>query len=326
MELEQISDISPDLFVAQMSRDVGKQLFKRHVNNVIFELFDYCNRQCSYCPVSLVDRMSEINHISPKHFRQIVDDLEEIDFDNHICLNLFNEPMADSFLFTAIEQLKEAVPKASVWFNSNGDYANAEILDRLAKAGLRRLVVTLHVEKTKAYDDLQQLSRFTQFAARTGVALSFERYKPGHAIVAAGRHRGIVIRVKSANYEVMGENRAGLMKNIGVEDYRRAPCDRPFQDFTISWNGNVYPCCQFFTGLAEHDPYMVGNIGEVDSIYQLYASSLMASFRTDLFGYGPKRKPCDTCTEWDRHGGEADERARAEAIQRLDLGCATTGI
>ena len=89
MELEQISEISPDLFVAQMSRDVGKQLFKRHVNNVIFELFDYCNRQCSYCPVSLVDRMSEINHISPKHFRQIVDDLEEIDFDNHICLKTF---------------------------------------------------------------------------------------------------------------------------------------------------------------------------------------------------------------------------------------------
>jgi len=319
MKLEQVNNISPDLFVAQKSSEIGKQLFKRYVNNVILELFDYCNRQCNYCPVALVDRMSDINRTSPKHFRQIIEDLEEIDFDNHICLNLFNEPMADPFLFTAIEQLKEAVPKASIWFNSNGDYANAEVLDRLADAGLKRLVVTLHVGKTKAYDDLQQLSRFTQFAARAGVVLSFERYKPGHAIVAARRHRGIVIRVKSANYAVMGENRAGLMKDIPVEAFRHAPCNRPFQDFTISWNGNVYPCCMFFSDLAEHDPYLVGNIGEVDSIYQLYASSLMASFRADLFGYGPKRNPCDTCTEWDRHGGDADERVRAEAALRLGI-------
>ncbi len=319
MELEQIKDIPPDLFVAQSGRDASKRLFKRYVTDVSLELFDYCNRQCSYCPVSLVDRMSDINLISPGHFQKIVDDLNEINFDHHICLNLYNEPLADPFLFTAIERLRDAVPKASLWFNSNGDYADAEVLDRLADAGLKRLVVTLHVEKTKTYDDLQQLSRYTQFAARTGVNLTFERYKPGHAITASGRHRGIAIRVKSANYAGMGENRGGLMKDIPVETKRQAPCDRPFRDFTISWNGNVYPCCQFFSGLSEHDPYIVGNIDEAGSIYQLYTSSLMASFRADLLGYGPKRKPCDTCMEWDKHGGEADERARTEAMRRLGL-------
>ena len=264
--------------------------------------------------------MDSINkRISPAHFNKIVGDLIEIDFDQHICLNLYNEPMADAFLFTAIEQLRDAVPKASLWFNTNGDYADRETLDRLAEAGLKRLVVTLHVAKTKTYDDLQQLSRFTQFAARTGVTLTFERYKPNHAITASARHRGIAIRVKSANYAVMGENRAGLMEDIPVETKRHAPCDRPLEDFTVSWNGNVYPCCQFFSGLAGSDPYMVGNIGEADSIYQLYASSLMASFRADLLGYGPKRKPCDTCSEWDKHGGEEDERARAAAVRQLGL-------
>lgn len=319
MKPEQIRDIQSDLFRAQSGRGAAKRLFRRYVDNVILELFDYCNRQCAYCPVSLVDRMSDINRISPDHFSKIVGDLKEIDYANHICLNLYNEPMADAFLFTAIERLRDAVPKASLWFNTNGDYADRETLDRLAEAGLKRLVVTLHVEKTKTYDDLQQLSRFTQFAARTGVSLTFERYKPGHAITASGRHRGIVLRVKSANYAEMGENRAGLMADIPVPANRHAPCDRPFEDFTISWNGNVYPCCQFFSGLAGSDPFIAGNIGEADSIYQLYTSSLMASFRGDLLGYGPKRKPCDTCSEYDKSGGGEDERARAEAVRQLGL-------
>jgi len=319
MKPEHISKIPPDMFQAQTDRDLAKGLFKRHVDNVILELFDYCNRQCPYCPVSLVDRMSDINHISPDHFKKVVDDLIEIDYANHICLNLYNEPMADPFLFTAIEQLRDAVPKASLWFNTNGDYANKETLDRLAEAGLKRLVVTLHVEKTKTYDDLQQLSRFTQFAARTGFNLTFERYKPGYAITVAGRHRGIVIKVKSANYAVMGENRAGLMEDIPVAAKRNAPCDRPLGDFTVSWNGNVYPCRQFFSGLEGSDPYMVRNIGEADSIYQLYTSSLMSSFRTDLLGYGPKQKPCDTCSEWDKYGGKEDERVRAAAVRLLGI-------
>ena len=113
MQPEHIRDIPPDLFRAQTGRDHAKRLFKRYVDNVILELFDYCNRQCGYCPVSLVDRMSEINRMSPDHFGKILGDLAEIDYANHICLNLFNEPMADPTLFTAIEQLRDAVPKAT---------------------------------------------------------------------------------------------------------------------------------------------------------------------------------------------------------------------
>jgi len=320
LDIETIETVSPDLFQEPRNPETKKALFKRYVSSVILELFDYCNRQCVYCPVSLVDRMSSINRLDSGHLDKIVRDLEEIDFDGYLCLNLFNEPMADDSLYDAMARLHEALPAAKIWFNSNGDYLNRETLDRLAAAGLTRLVVTLHVAKNKTYDDLQQLTRYSQLSARTGLTLTFERYRPGRKIVAKATYKGISIVVKSADHGTNGENRAGLMTDIPVDAERSAPCDRPFTEFTISWNGDAYPCCQFFAGAAEHDPFVVGNIGKADTLYDLYAAHLMASFRTDLFTYGAKKSPCNNCIEYDVHGGDKDVEARTEAARRLGLG------
>lgn len=320
MEIETIETVSPDLFEEPRDRETKKALFKRYVSSVILELFDYCNRQCVYCPVSLVDRMSSINRLDTGHLDKIVRDLKAIEFDGHLCLNLFNEPMADDSLYDAMAKLHEALPAATLWFNSNGDYLNRETLDRLAAAGLSRLVVTLHVAKNKTYDDLHQLTRYSQLSARTGLTLTFERYRPGRKITATANYKGISIVVKSADHGANGENRAGLMTDIPVDAQRSAPCDRPFDEFTISWNGDVYPCCQFFAGAAEHDPFVVGNIGDADNLYDLYAARLMASFRTDLFTYGTKKSPCSSCIEYDVHGGDRDVEARTEAARRIGLG------
>ena len=126
-----------------------------------------------------------------------------------------------------------------------------------------------------------------------------------------------MIRVKSANYERMGENRAGVLTQIPVDALRSAPCDRPFHDLTISWNGNAYPCCQFFPDLRQHDSFVAGNLGGCDTLYDLYFSTLLNSFRRDLFGYGPKMAPCDICTECDTHRGSDDEAMRKVKIAEL---------
>ena len=119
-------------------------------------------------------------------------------------------------------------------------------------------------------------------------------------IRASARFRGLVITVKSVNYLEHGVNRGGAMSEIPVIRSRQNPCDRPFHDFTIAWNGNVYPCCQFVDGFDDHAQFIVGNIGEAGSIYELYCSQMMDSFRNDTFGYGDKRAPCDTCADQDK--------------------------
>jgi len=315
MDVLEIDQASPDLFVALADDRAQKALFKRYVRSVVIELADYCNRVCDYCPVSLSDRRSAVNRMDPDHFTKILNNLSEINYDHDICLNLFNEPLADEGIYDSIRALKKAAPKASVWFSSNGDYVKKKTLDRLTNAGLWRLVVTLHSEPGHDYNDLDRLSRFSQFSARTGINLTFKKYKPGQKIVATGIYKGVKLSVKAANFANNGENRGGLMTGIPVDHPRTEPCDRPFDDLTISWNGNVYPCCMFFADSKDHDDFIVGNIGDAESLFALYASNLMASFRKDLFSHGPKMPPCDTCTEYCQGEGPEHKQARAARLQ-----------
>jgi len=317
MDIKEIEQASPGLFLALAGHDAQKALFKRYVNSIVIELADYCNRVCDYCPVSLIDRRSAVNRMDTDHFAKILEDLGDIDYDRDICLNLFNEPLADDGIYDSVRALKKAAPNASVWFSSNGDYVKKSTLDQLADAGLWRLVVTLHTEPGQDYDDLERLSRYSQFSARTGINLTFKKYKPGQKIVATGAYKGIKLSVKAANFADNGENRGGLMTDIPVDHLRTEPCDRPFDDLTISWNGNVYPCCMFFADSKEHDDFIVGNVGDADSLFALYTSQLMASFRKDLFSHGPKMSPCDTCTEYCTDEGPEHERARAARLGQV---------
>ena len=82
---------------------------------------------------------------------------------------------------------------------------------------------------------------------------------------------------------------------------REAPCDRPFGELSVSWDGTVLPCCQFFSDSREHDRYRVGSLAE-SSLAELFASATMASWRRSLLTYGPKGGPCATCADGDIDG------------------------
>ncbi len=316
MDLNRHTLIDPGLFAAQDDAAAQRRLFARYVQNVTLELFDYCNRQCSYCPVSLIDRRSKIQRMTKERFHWILDDLVEIGYARSICLNLFNEPLADEFTYEAVAQFKEKLPDARVWFNTNGDYLNRRVLERLSSHGVSRLVVTPHVARDATYDDGQQIGRISQLSARTGVAFAVERFRPQTDIRASGRFRGMEITVKSVNYDDFGVNRGGSLDHIPLQQERFSPCDRPFHEITIAWNGNVYPCCQFIEGLAEHDRFVVGTISRPGAMFALYCSAMMSGFRRESFGYGPKLAPCDSCADRDRCRGDEDRKKRATWADR----------
>lgn len=308
MDLERYPTVDPALFDAPKARSAQRDLFAAYVRNITLEMFDYCNRKCPYCPVALIDRRGAPRLMPDGVFDRIVSDLAEINFAGSICLNLFNEPMAHGRTYEAIARFKAAVPQAKVWFTSNGDYLNAKTLERLSDLGLARIVISLHVDEGQTYDDAKQITRLSQLSARTGRPFVLDKFRPGFDFRARGRYKKIELTVKSANYLAHGTNRGGALEDIPVVRPRETPCDRPFHDLTIAWNGNVYPCCQFVEGLDAHAPFIAGNVADADSLYALYSAELMQSFRRDVFGYGAKRAPCDTCTERDKCRG-ADDRA-----------------
>lgn len=310
MKLELYNDVDANLFTHELTAAQQRTVFAKYVRSITLEPFDHCNRKCPYCPVALIDRRSGFKLMSEAHLAKILGDLEAIDFAGSICLNLFNEPMAHESTYEVAERFQAALPKASVWFNTNGDYINRKSIERLAKMGLKRIVVTLHTTTEHPYTDHRQITRISQFSARTGVVLHVEKFRPGIDIRLSGTFKGLKITVKSVNYLEHGVNRGGAMEEIPVVAERETPCDRPFHDFTVAWNGNVYPCCQFVEGFDDHAEFVVGNVGTALTIYELYCTQMMASFRRDVFGYGPKQSPCSTCADQAKCRGEEDRRRR----------------
>jgi radical SAM protein with 4Fe4S-binding SPASM domain len=294
-----------DHFSAPLTYEGQIELFRNSVSNVVVEISSFCNRHCTYCPISQVDRSSSNKLLPEAIFNKLVEDLERIDYDGSVCLNLYNEPMSDrELLLRRITTLRQRVPKCRIYFSTNGDYLNRDYLKEAIDAGLSELYVTLHAPKGKPYDDAYVIGRFSELSARLNKAIKVTSVAMNQSIQGTISLFGIKIHVFSTNYAIYGSDRAGAMSDITERTpARKGPCDRPFHDFTISYEGTLFPCCQMFVDNPLHKKkYSVGNIADYPNIYEAYASQAMAGWRKSMLRFGPKQSPCDTCSEADRDG------------------------
>ena len=101
---------------------------------------------------------------------------------------------------------------------------------------------------------------------------------------------GITLNIFSTNYQMYGSDRAGSVSELSaLAPARSAPCDRPFHDFTISYDGTLFPCCQMFVDNALHKKrYSVGNLGAYANVFEAYASQKMAGWRKSMLRFGPR--------------------------------------
>lgn len=303
--------------------EAGKRaLFKAAVTNVIVEISSHCNRECQYCPVSQVDRLT-VNHVLPQEqFDRILADLAAIGYSESVCLNLYNEPTSDRPLLIArIKAIRAALPKARIYFSTNGDYLDREYFAEMVEAGLSELYITLHMPKGKPWHDGYAIGRMTEMSARLGKGFRITSFAPGQTVQGTARVLGIEVHAFSTNYDVFGSDRAGTIEKIrNSAPVRTAPCDRPFHDFTVSYDGTLFPCCQMFVDNEEHrNKLAVGNLAGFANIFDAYASGAMAGWRKSLLRFGPKGSPCDTCTEASAPGTPEDHAAR-DAVYRRFVG------
>lgn len=89
------------------------------------------------------------------------------------------------------------------------------------------------------------------------------------------------------------------MDRVRLTKRRTSPCDRVFGDFTVSYDGTVFPCCQLFADAERHKQYAIGKLAAFGSIFEAYATSTFAAWRKSLLTHGEKEAPCDTCSECD---------------------------
>ena len=286
-------------------------LFKEYVCIVNIETSTYCNRVCAYCPVSLSDSRKKQTHMADAIFQSILEQLASIDYASTISFNLYNEPLADADIFQRVETARKRLPHSFLMFNSNGDYINRDDLNELSKIGLNALLVTLHppVDKQYLYDD--RLKAFQQFFVKLGRDVPVVKKVPDENHLEADIDwNGMQLRVMAHYWEKLGNSRAGAVRSLNMPEARTSPCVRPLREFTISYDGNVWPCCQFFPDDAANKKYIVDNLGS-KSIFEIYASAILTKWRKDLFSFGKKNTPCDSCRDEDFSTGASAEIRKA---------------
>jgi MoaA/NifB/PqqE/SkfB family radical SAM enzyme len=275
--------------------DERRAVFKAGVERVMIETSSYCNRRCGYCPNALLDRISERKFLADALFDEVLAGLAEIDYDRHIVMHYYNEPLADPAICDKIARAAAACPKAVIEIFSNGDFLDRGYLERLRAAGLTSLVISLHLGNSHAWSDGAIIGRLSELAVRLGIAAKVDAFVPGGEIKATFPFSGMRVVVDHRDYYRMGFDRGELMANVTAPQDQAVPCLSPVTEFYVGYNGVIMPCCNLHPDAERHQPYRIGNLADFGSIFEAYADSALVDWRRELLRPGPRRSPCRTC-------------------------------
>ena len=295
-----------------LSLSKKKEIFKKYVGIVNLETSTYCNRKCVYCPQYNSQRGERQSYIDEHVYRQILSSLKEINFNQYISLNLYNEPLADNDIFNRISKAKKFLPDAYVLFNSNGDFLTREIIDRLLRVGNNAIYVTL--QTNGQYEDTERLRAVKAFISRLGLKYSINHHIPNRSILVDLNYNNMNIKVMTSNWSKYGNYRAGAVKSLQNKTLRQNPCMRPIREITIAQSGKVYLCCNIFPGDKESFRSLAGSVKD-DNIFNIYLNNYMVDLRHKLFDFGSKPFPCSFCSDED-NADIASSSRRSEILKK----------
>ncbi len=282
-------------FTAQIDRTAARDLFREAVRRVEVETHSYCNRRCGYCPNVIGDRLGPNKRMPPEIWNRILADLGEIGYDRKLVLNNYNEPLADTDIVQRIAEARDRLPEARILIYTNGDYLDPDYVERLARAGLSYMHISVHMNPADIYDDTYALRRIEEISRRIGLPAEIKAHRPNEFIAAEVPHPAIEIEIRSINYWKLGNNRGELITEIRAP-VRTLPCHFPFAHFYVGFEGDIVPCCHIKGDRPEHKDYRIGALRDYGSIFEAFAGRTAVEWRRHLISFQPKSGPCSTCT------------------------------
>jgi iron-sulfur cluster protein/radical SAM family protein len=285
--------VSPGLFFPD--REDQRALFVRTVTNIEIEISSYCNRRCSFCPNSFLDRISEKRQMDDALFSSIISQLGELEWRGTIRFHRYNEPLADrEYVLRRLEACRALAPSASVLIQTNGDYLNRSYLEAIYEAGCRNIFWTAYLKEGAAYDDASAVATIEDRLRRLEVPYEFVLVQPGVQVVARVSLRGMDFLVRSLNFQARASNRGGCLGTY-ADGARVQPCLRPFDELQIECDGTLMPCCELRSDYPEHRGCRMGRLQAGASLVEAWASESYVAWRKALFSFEPKQGPCTTC-------------------------------
>ena len=279
-----------------MTDEEKRALFRDMVRLVEFEPHAYCNRLCPFCPNVDLDRIRDWTPMDFGTYRRAIDDLATIGYSGTVRFARYSEPLSCKTICDYVSVARKALPDAHIDIVSNGDYLNADLLDRLADAGLSTLRISIY---PKGYD-------WNIAAAREQLDKLLKRVKAEAELLVDSPdrlywripHPRVAVFAEAADLGNLGFDRGQTLTELTDTGYTRtSPCTMVFNNFTVDFNGAVMPCCNLRSDSPKHKDFVVDVISGNKSIFEVYASKAMSEWRASLARADPKKSPCNSCKQ-----------------------------
>ena len=278
-----------------LSLEEKKYLFRKYVDVVNIETSSYCNRKCKYCPVSKETSRSLNARMTEEMFDSIVGELKEIGFKKQIALSMYNEPLFDDRIVSHIKKIRSNLEDTYIVLNTNGDKLTENNLKQLLSNGLNQILITLHPNRNQEYDDEERQYALLQFLKR----MKLEEY---YDLRSVKKNRNITIDIQGEdtrilitcnNWERYGVDRGGAIDYLSITQ-RTSPCNEPFRNVCIAYDGKYKPCCDaYFAKAVDY-----GTIYDTN-ILDFYFGKKMTDLRRRCFLFDEKIGFCKGCNRED---------------------------
>ena len=228
------------------------------------EIFSFCNRKCPWCPNSFISR--DENVILPREvYIKLMKELRDMEYKGRITYSRYNEPLSHpNILLDRIKITHDILPDVPIVFNTNGDYLNQSILDKL---DIEAMSIMDYDNKGKAW--------CSQRLQKLGVDITGAEYP-----YIYGKYNGISILyyVDWQKNALIGSRGDSLNAKMIRRERRTKPCFEPTRFIGIDYNGSIMPCCELRSDIPEHHPYIFGNIKD-EALRDILAKEEYAKFR-----------------------------------------------
>jgi radical SAM protein with 4Fe4S-binding SPASM domain len=303
--------------------DEAARLFKKSVALVAFSISSFCNRRCTYCPNSVVDRKSKQNFMSDELFFNILRQLAQIDYRGQINITRYNEPFSDKeYAMSRITEIRKFLPHAPIVVYTNGDYLDRQYLDDLAKCGVHTIVATVHSGPGGKTDIASLKVELRRRLAEMELTFVVNHDEEKALAVTAKHPDGLILSYLAHDFYRGSEtgnawayDRGGSLP-IPKTYVRKLPCLVQFTELNIEWDGSILPCCQIQNDMFANNDYVVGKLDGKSDIFLAWTAMSLVQWRRKMLSFETKTKPCASCSYGEPVGNLASLKATADQVQR----------
>ena len=246
---------------------------------VEIELFSYCNRKCSWCPNSYIDRQNKVKYLDFGVLHSLLCELKQSGYSGNFSFSRYNEPFSNiKVLNMAIKMIKKTFPDAVMVSNTNGDYITEEIIETMF---IDELTIMDYDYKGRDYC----LSKLQEWNVK-------DIQEHDHYFTGTYDNKKILYYyswLEKANIS----DRGGNLKDWSL-DKRENPCYEPLFFIGVNYDGTVSPCCNVRSDCQNRN-YILGDLHE-QSLSEMMKSKFYLDFVNAVTtGNFTEDMPCYYC-------------------------------